>query len=30
VDGPMDTPYGRMATVSDPAGATFKLRMPPA
>jgi hypothetical protein len=30
VDGPMDTPYGRMATVSDPAGAPFKLRMPPA
>jgi len=24
-----DTPYGRLATVSDPAGAQFKLRTPP-
>lgn len=24
--GPDDTPYGRLATVRDPAGATFKLR----
>jgi hypothetical protein len=24
-----DTPYGRMATVADPAGAMFKLRTPP-
>jgi predicted enzyme related to lactoylglutathione lyase len=30
VDAPMDTPYGRMATVTDPAGAMFKLRTPPA
>ena len=30
LDGPTDTPYGRMATVADPAGATFKLRRPPA
>jgi len=30
VDGPMDTPYGRMATVTDPSGAMFKLRTPPA
>ena len=30
VDGPTDTPYGRMATVTDPAGAMFKLRTPPA
>jgi predicted enzyme related to lactoylglutathione lyase len=30
VDGPMDTPYGRMATVTDPTGAQFKLRTPPA
>ena len=26
VDGPQDTPYGRMATVTDPCGALFKLR----
>jgi predicted enzyme related to lactoylglutathione lyase len=25
----MDTPYGRIATVTDPAGAQFKLRTPP-
>jgi predicted enzyme related to lactoylglutathione lyase len=25
-----DTPYGRLATVADPAGAVFKLRTPPA
>jgi hypothetical protein len=24
-----DTPYGRLATVADPAGAQFKLRTPP-
>jgi hypothetical protein len=28
MDG-MDTPYGRLATVADPAGAQFKLRTPP-
>jgi len=26
VDAPMDTPYGRLATVTDPTGARFKLR----
>jgi hypothetical protein len=26
VTDPMDTPYGRLATVTDPAGAQFKLR----
>lgn len=26
VDGPDDTPYGRLATVADPLGTTFKLR----
>ena len=26
----VDTPYGRLATVADPAGAQFKLRTPPA
>ncbi len=25
LDGPQDTPYGRVATVSDPMGATFQL-----
>ncbi|QCU79116.1 VOC family protein [Citricoccus sp. SGAir0253] len=25
LDGPMDTPFGRIATVADPAGATFQL-----
>jgi len=30
VDAPTDTPYGRMSTVTDPAGAQFKLRTPPA
>ena len=30
VDQPQDTPYGRMATVTDPSGAEFRLRMPPA
>ena len=30
IDGPQDTPYGRMATVTDPSGALFKLRTPPA
>ncbi len=29
VDGPADTPYGRMATLTDPTGAQFKLRAPP-
>jgi predicted enzyme related to lactoylglutathione lyase len=29
VEEPMDTPYGRMATVTDPAGAQFKLRTGP-
>ena len=29
VDPPVDTPYGRMSTVTDPAGAMFKLRTPP-
>jgi len=28
-DGPVDTPYGRMATVADPAGAVFRLRTGP-
>ena len=30
VDAPVDTPYGRMSTATDPAGALFKLRTPPA
>ena len=30
VDPALDTPYGRMARLADPAGATFKLRRPPA
>jgi uncharacterized protein len=29
VDEPTDTPYGRLATAQDPAGAEFKLRTPP-
>lgn len=29
VSGAQDTPYGRMATVTDPAGAQFKLRQAP-
>jgi predicted enzyme related to lactoylglutathione lyase len=29
-DGPADTPYGRIATVSDPSGAEFRLRTAPA
>jgi hypothetical protein len=29
VSEPQDTPYGRLATVTDPAGAEFKLRTPP-
>ena len=29
VDDAQDTPYGRLATVTDPAGAQFKLRTPP-
>jgi hypothetical protein len=28
-DGPVDTPYGRIATVADPAGAEFRLRTAP-
>jgi predicted enzyme related to lactoylglutathione lyase len=30
VDPPADSPYGRMATVTDPTGARFRLRTPPA
>jgi len=30
IAGPEDTPYGRLATAADPAGAQFKLRTPPA
>jgi len=30
VQEPEQSPYGTMATVTDPAGAVFKLRMPPA
>ena len=30
MDAPMDSPYGRMASVADPSGAMFKLRTPPA
>jgi uncharacterized protein len=30
VDEPEDTPYGRLATLQDPAGARFKLRKSPA
>jgi len=29
IDGPQDTPYGRVATVSDTSGAMCKLRTPP-
>lgn len=29
LDGPQDTPYGRIAAVSDPCGAQFKIRVPP-
>lgn len=29
VDPPVETPYGVLATVADPAGAVFKLRTPP-
>ena len=28
-DGPVDTPYGRIATVADPSGALFRLRTGP-
>jgi uncharacterized protein len=28
VDGPMDSPFGRVASVVDPAGATFQLNQP--
>lgn len=30
VQEPEDTPYGRLATLADPSGATFKLLQPPA
>lgn len=30
LDGPMDTPFGRLATVADPAGATFQIAEKPA
>jgi predicted enzyme related to lactoylglutathione lyase len=30
VDGPADTPYGRIATAADPSGAEFRLRTAPA
>lgn len=29
LDGPMDSPFGRVATVADPAGATFQINQPP-
>jgi uncharacterized protein len=29
LEEPVDTPYGRMATAADPAGAQFKLRTGP-
>ncbi len=29
IDAPIDTPYGRMATVADPCGAQFRLRTGP-
>jgi len=29
VDGPVDTPHGRIATAVDPSGATFRLRTAP-
>ena len=29
LDGPVDSPYGRVATVSDPQGASFQLLQPP-
>jgi uncharacterized protein len=30
LDGPMDTPFGRLATVADPAGASFQIAELPA
>lgn len=30
LDGPLDTPFGRLATVADPAGATFQIAQLPA
>lgn len=30
MDGPMDTPFGRLATVADPAGASFQIAQMPA
>ncbi|MGD6979236.1 MULTISPECIES: VOC family protein [Citricoccus] len=29
LDGPMDTPFGRLATVADPAGASFQIAQMP-
>lgn len=29
LDGPVDSPFGRIATVADPQGATFQLLEPP-
>lgn len=28
LDGPIDSPYGRVATIADPAGATFQISAP--
>lgn len=28
IDGPQDSPFGRVASVLDPAGATFQLNQP--
>ena len=30
LDGPQDSPFGRVTTVLDPAGATFQINEPPA
>ncbi|MDO5492860.1 MAG: VOC family protein [Nesterenkonia sp.] len=30
LDGPMDSPFGRVATVADPEGASFQINQPPA
>ena len=30
LDGPQDSPFGRVTTVQDPAGATFQINEPPA
>ena len=29
LDGPVDSPHGRVATVADPQGASFQLLQPP-